>query len=175
MRPRLILLAALGKDRVIGKDNTLPWHLPEDLKRFKALTAGKAVAMGRKTFTSIVDRLGRPLPNRRSLVLTRDKRWAEDCKHRYTDPEVSSVRIFHDLGDLLACGETDIYVIGGAEIYAATIDLADELDITEIDIQVEGGDAFFPEIDPDVWVRSSGPDLTSDAEQLTYRFVTYRR
>ena len=175
MRPRLVLVAAVGHDRVIGKDNDLAWHLPEDLKRFKALTTGKAVAMGRKTFTSILDRLGKPLPNRRSLVLTRDKQWAADCKDRYTDSEVSSVRVFQALDDLLACGETDIYVIGGAEIYAATIDLADELDITEVDVRVEGGDAFFPKIDPAIWARSSGPDLISDAGQLTYRFVTYRR
>ncbi len=175
MRPRLILVAAVGRDRVIGKDNDLAWHLPEDLRRFKALTTGKAVAMGRKTFSSIEGRLGKPLPNRRSLVLTRDKRWAEDCKRRYTDQGVSSVQVFHDLDELLACGETDIYVIGGAEIYAATIDLADELDITEVDVQVKDGDAFFPEIDTRVWSRSSGPDLVSDAEQLTYRFVTYRR
>lgn len=162
--PRLVLLAAVAKRGVIGVNNTLPWHLPEDLKRFKEITTGKTVAMGRKTFDSIVARLGKPLPNRHSVVIT-----------RATVAMVpDTVTIVNKISDLLQVEAECIYVIGGAEIYRQTMDLADSLDITEVDLDVEG-DAFFPEISEVIWQREAGPTLRSEASGLAYRFVTYRR
>ena len=187
---RVILLAAVGHSNVIGVRNTLPWHLPEDLKRFKALTTGHAVAMGRKTFDSIVARLGKPLPNRRNVVLTRDAAWrapgssdsasssgsssapgAPDAPGSPTSPPVE---VLHSPTDLLRLDADPIFVIGGAEVYAMTIDHAHELDITEVDLAVEG-DAFFPAIDPAVWAKESGPWQMSELQSLRYRFVIYRR
>jgi dihydrofolate reductase len=184
---RVILLAAVGHGNVIGVRNTLPWHLPEDLKRFKALTTGHAVAMGRKTFDSIVARLGKPLPNRRNVVLTRDAAWrapgssgssssssAPGAPDAPGSPTPPPVEVLHSPTDLLGLDADPIFVIGGAEVYAMTIDHAHELDITEVDLAVEG-DAFFPAIDPAVWAKESGPWQMSELQSLRYRFVTYRR
>lgn len=165
---RLILLAAVGNNRVIGINNELPWHLPEDLKRFKALTTGHTVAMGRKTYDSIVDRLGKPLPNRQSVVLTRDPAWAPATEH------AASVRVVHTVDAMLALPDDPIYVIGGAEIYSLTLPMATELDITEVDLEVPG-DAFFPEINAAQWSRQAGENLTSESSAIKYRFVRYQR
>lgn len=164
----LILLAAVAQDRVIGIRNTLPWHLPEDLQRFKALTTGHRVLMGRKTYDSIVARLGKPLPNRRSIVLTRDSSWQPSV------PPGADVRVIHSVEALDRQEPDSIYVIGGAEVYAQTMSIATELDITEVELSVEG-DAFFPEIDPRVWLRDAGHDNRSEASGIAYRFVHYRR
>jgi dihydrofolate reductase len=162
--PRLVLLAAVANRGVIGVNNTLPWHLPEDLKRFKEITTGKTVAMGRKTFDSIVARLGKPLPNRHSVVITRAAAaMASD-----------TVTVVHSIADLLQLDTDSVYVIGGADIYRQTIELADTLDITEVDLEAEG-DAFFPEISEALWQRDAGPILRSEASGLNYRFVSYRR
>lgn len=168
---QLILLAAIAKRRVIGNNNTLPWHLPEDLKHFKALTTGHVVIMGRKTFESIVQRLGRPLPDRHSVVVTRNRSWVPAWPKTSAGDRVSVV---HDIDGLRALSEHPIFVIGGAEIYALTLPMADRLDITEIETDVEG-DAFFPEISPDVWHRQAGPQLHSASSDLQYRFVHYQR
>jgi dihydrofolate reductase len=168
--PRLVLLVAVAKRGVIGVNNTLPWHLPEDLKRFKEITTGKTVAMGRKTFDSIVARLGKPLPNRHSVVITRGTAVAVSGTASVPD----TVTIVSNIADLLQIETDCIYVIGGAEIYQQTINLADSLDITEVDLDVEG-DAFFPEISEAIWQRDAGPTLHSEASGLAYRFVTYRR
>lgn len=165
---RLILVAAVGNGRVIGINNELPWHLPEDLKRFKALTTGHTVAMGRKTYDSIIARLGKPLPNRQSVVLTRDQSWQPAPDH------ADAVRVVHTVDALLGLGDDPVYVIGGAEIYGLTLPIAAELDITEVDVDVRG-DAFFPEIDAGQWSRQAGPDLTSESSAINYRFVRYLR
>lgn len=162
-RPRLVLLAAVAKGRVIGIDNTLPWHLPEDLQRFKAITTGHAVVMGRKTFESIVARLGKPLPNRENIVITRDPRFCP-----------SGVRVIHSLDELSGMPHDKIFVIGGAQVYAAALADANEIDMTEIDLNTPG-DAFFPEIDDRLWVAQAGPWRQSEASGLAYRFVTFRR
>lgn len=163
--PRLVLLAAIAERGVIGVNNTLPWHLPEDLKRFKEITTGKTVAMGRKTFDSILARLGKPLPNRHSVVITRGSMQKFDQ---------GMVTVVHSISDLLRLEVDEIYVIGGAEIYQQTIDLAESLDITEVDLKIDG-DAFFPQIDEAIWRRSAGPTLRSEVSGLDYRFVSYRR
>ncbi len=168
--PRLVLVAAIAKRGVIGVNNTLPWHLPEDLKRFKEITTGKTVAMGRKTFDSIMARLGKPLPNRHSVVITRSV--FPDTVPGATSQ--SPVTVAHSISDLLQLDADCVYVIGGADIYRQTLELADSLDITEVDLEVEG-DAFFPEISAAIWQREAGPILRSEASGLSYRFVTYRR
>lgn len=134
---RLTLIAALGRNRVIGKDGTMPWHLPEDLNHFKALTMGHPMVMGRKTFDSI----GRPLPGRRSIVITRDREW-----------RVPGVEVAHSFDEALdLAGPADrVFVIGGGEVYAVALPFADHLELTEVDAEPEG-DTWFPEWDPAQW------------------------
>jgi len=134
---RVTLIAALGRNRVIGKDGTMPWHLPEDLKHFKALTMGHPMIMGRKTFDSI----GRPLPGRRSIVITRDRAW-----------RVPGVEVAHSFDEALdLAGPADrVFVIGGGEVYAVSLPFADRLELTEVDAEPEG-DTWFPEWDPAQW------------------------
>lgn len=130
----------MTKDRVIGKDGTLPWHLSEDLKLFKAHTSGNIVIMGRKTFDSI----GRPLPNRRNIVVS---------KSIQEDEKAAGVEYFPDLDHALAAaqeGDGRIFIIGGASIYHQMIERADRLYISLVDGDFEG-DTYFPEIKDDVW------------------------
>ena len=124
---KIAIIAAIGKNRVIGKDGKLPWHLSDDLKRFKRLTTGHTVLMGRKTWES----LGKPLPNRRNVVLT--------------STSISGVESYATADAALAAlkNEERVFVIGGAQVYAAFLDKADELFLTFVDQEVEG-DAFFP-------------------------------
>lgn len=134
------VIVAMTKDRVIGKDGTLPWHLSEDLKLFKAHTTGNIVIMGRKTFDSI----GRPLPNRRNIVVSKSIR---------EDEKAAGVEYFPDLDHALAAaqeGEGRIFIIGGASIYHQMIEKADRLYISLVDGDFEG-DTYFPEIKDDVW------------------------
>ncbi len=151
----IALVAAVADNGVIGKNNSLPWHIPEDFRHFKALTTGKHILMGRKTFES----LGKPLPNRVHLVITRQT--------NYRVPE--SVRLFSSIDDAFdAHPNTDIMVIGGGEIYAQTIDRADRLYITEIHETYEG-DVAFPTINPHMWQETEREDHGG------YSFVVYRR
>src|SRR3989338_10690206 len=137
----LSLIAAVAKNGVIGAKNDLPWYLPEDLRHFKMLTTGKTVLMGRKTFESILKRLGKPLPNRKNVVVTRDAQYvasAEVCLH-------------HTVEEALAHHQNEeIMVAGGGEIFKQTIARADRLYITEVHREVDG-DVYFPAIDPEVW------------------------
>jgi dihydrofolate reductase len=125
-----------------------------------------------------VARLGKPLPNRRNVVLTRDAAWrapgSSGSSSAPGSPTPQPVEVLHSPADLLGLDADPIFVIGGAEVYAMTIDHAHELDITEVDLAVEG-DAFFPAIDPAVWAKESGPWQISELQSLRYRFVTYRR
>ncbi|MBQ3319237.1 MAG: dihydrofolate reductase [Spirochaetia bacterium] len=134
------VIVAMTKSRVIGKDGKLPWHLSEDLKLFKAHTTGNIVIMGRKTFDSI----GRPLPNRRNIVVSKSIR---------ADEKVSGVEYFPDLEHAVSAaqeGEGRIFIIGGASIYHQMIERADRLYISLVDGEFEG-DTYFPEIKDDVW------------------------
>jgi len=172
---QIILLAAVAKNRVIGADNDLPWHLPEDLKRFKTLTTGHTLVMGRKTFDSIVRRLGKPLPNRHSLVLSRDGAWRPEPSVLAAGSSVGAqVSVVHSVDDIIAMAVPLLYVIGGAEIYQLMIDRATALEITEIDLEIPG-DAFFPNIDLKVWRCSTSELALSSASSLQYRFVRYDR
>ena len=163
MKASIAIIAAMASNRVIGKRGALPWRLPEDLKRFKELTTGHPVIMGRKTFESIVAVLGKTLPNRRSIVVTRSARYASPgC-------EVATSLA----GAILLVGEQQAFVIGGAEIYAQALPLADNMYLTEIDARFEG-DAWFPEFDRSEWIETARESRVS-AAQLAYSFVDYRR
>lgn len=134
---------AVAENLVIGKGDDLPWHLPEDLQNFKKLTMGKTVVMGRKTFESILKRLGKPLPGRKNVVITRqaDYRAAE------------GVLLFHSLEDAVkALAGQDLYIIGGAEIFKLALPLAEKIFITHVKGNFEG-DAFFPEVDWKQWKK----------------------
>jgi len=137
----IALVAAVSKNGVIGAKNDLPWYLPEDLKHFKMLTTGKTVLMGRKTFESIMNRLGKPLPNRKNVVVTRDQ--------NYVVPD--GVLVFNTVEDALnALKNEEVMVAGGGEIFKQTVARADTLYITEVDREVEG-DVYFPKINPARW------------------------
>jgi dihydrofolate reductase len=134
------LIVAMDKNRLIGRNGRLPWRLPDDMKWFREQTMAKPVVMGRKTFDSIPDRF-RPLPGRHSIVLTRQG-----------DYEVEGVTVVHTIEAALAAAGTvdEIVVIGGAELYAQLIPMADRLYLTLIDAEFEG-DAYFPGLDPAQW------------------------
>ncbi|MFZ2804200.1 MAG: dihydrofolate reductase [Patescibacteria group bacterium] len=154
----LTLIAAVSKNGCIGKDGTLPWRIPEDLKHFRQLTVGKVVIMGRKTWESIPEKF-RPLPDRTNVVVTRQAGYAvpEGVK---TYPSVIEALTWH-AGD-------NVVVIGGAEIYTQTIGNADRLEITEVD-QVVDGDAFFPAIETPPWQE------IAREQHNGFAFVTYER
>ena len=155
--PEIIGIAAVAVNGVIGSDNDIPWRIPADWQRFKALTMGNVLIMGRKTYDSI----GRPLPGRTTFVITRDRMWRGD-----------GVRAVPDLDDAfdqaMLLNPEAIFVAGGGEIYRAAWDRLTGLEITEVDQQPDG-DVRFPEIDPDEWIeieREPGDG---------YSFVSYRR
>lgn len=146
-------MVAVARNGVIGRDNDLPWRLPDDLKRFKAITLGKPVVMGRKTFESI----GRPLPGRENRVVSRQPGLG-----------VEGCRVFAKLQDALAGPEEEVMVIGGAQIYAEALPLAQRLFLTEVDAEVEG-DARFPDLDPAAW-REVGREEHAADERHAYAF-----
>jgi len=153
------LIAAVSKNNCIGKQGGLPWNIPEDLKHFKQHTVGKIVLMGRKTWESIPEKF-RPLPERLNIVISRQSDLAVP----------SGVETSLSIDDALRGHASDhIMVIGGAEIYRQTIDVADTLYLTEVDQTVEDGDAFFPEINRSVW-----KEVDRELHQ-GYAFVTYKR
>jgi len=159
--PLLSLIAAKARNRVIGRDNTLPWHLPEDLKHFKATTLGHPILMGRKTFESI----GRPLPGRTSIVITRNPDWQfPGCT------VVTGV----DAALQAAHGHDEVFVIGRSELYAQTLPRADRLYLTEIHADF-AGDAWFPELDPTDWQEVSRQQHADDGRGFGFDFVVYQR
>jgi len=166
---RTALIVAMARERVIGRDNGLPWHLSEDLRHFKALTMGKPMIMGRRTWESI----GRPLPGRTSIVLSTRTALALPA----------GVQQATTLGDALALaraiadrdGVDELMVIGGAAVYAAALPHAMRIHLTEIDLSVPG-DAFFPSLEPSAWRESAREEGVGAAEpRLRYRFLTLER
>ena len=160
--PEIIIIAAVAKNRVIGKDNQLLWNIPEDMAHFKALTQGHAVLMGRKTWESLPERF-RPLPGRRNIVITRQADYPAPGAVRAASLE-EGIAAAHDAEKL--------FIIGGAEIYAQAMMLADTLEITEVGLEPEG-DAWFPAIDPTRWTCCAGEAITSGAG-TDVRFQTFR-
>jgi dihydrofolate reductase len=168
-RPRISLLAAVARNGVIGRGNELPWHLPADLKRFKALTLGHPVIMGRKTWDSIFARLGKPLPGRTSIVVSRSALPAAAAVGALVSASLPDAIGAATLVD----GPDQVFVIGGAQIYALALPLADRLDLTEIHADV-AGDARFPAYDRNDFIevsRQPGPPEGG----LNYDFVVYDR
>ncbi|WP_066799273.1 dihydrofolate reductase [Sphingomonas soli] len=157
--PRIIFHLARADNGVIGRDGQLPWHLPADLKRFKAQTMGKPMVMGRKTFESFPS----PLPGRRHIVLTRDARWqAEGAEVAHTPQEA-----------LALAGDGDIAVIGGAEIFALFLPVADRIELTEVHGE-HTGDATVPPFGL-AWREVAREDFASEAGRPAYSFVTLER
>jgi len=160
---QLSLIAALDREFAIGKDNTLPWHLPADLKRFKALTLGKPLLMGRRTAES----LGRALPGRRNLVLTRSGRVPFDGMQAVASLD-DAVQLANDdhAGELC--------VIGGGEVFAMTLPIATRMHLTWVDTVVDGADAFFPRFDPVQWEVVAREMHAADAKHaFAFEFVDY--
>lgn len=153
------LIVATSKNGVIGNDNSLIWHLPADLKHFKNLTTGKTIIMGRKTYESI----GKALPNRRNIVITRQDDYdPDDCE------VVSSLE-----EALLLCGE-NCFIIGGGEIYKQSIDIADKIYLTLIDENFEG-DTYFPKITSEWFISSKIDRKSDDKNKYNYSFIEYER
>jgi dihydrofolate reductase len=161
--PVLSLVAALDRDYAIGKGNALPWHLPDDLKRFKALTLGKPVLMGRRTAES----LGRALPGRRNLVLTRQGA----VPFEGMEAVASLSQAFDAVADA-----KEVCVIGGGEVFAETLPLAERLHLTWVDTVVDGADAFFPRFDASAWHDVERIAHAADTKHaFAFEFVDYVR
>lgn len=159
---RRSIIVAMSLDRVIGRDNGLPWRLPEDLKRFKRLTLGHHLLVGRKTFESI----GRPLPGREMVVIT-----------RRDDYRPEGVRLAHSIDEALgiasAAGDDEAFIGGGAEIFRATLDLADRIYLTLVRATI-AGDTLFPEFDRESWTIIAQEDRDPDgANPHPLSFITY--
>ena len=167
---KLVAVVAMGQNRCIGIDNRMPWHIPEDLAHFKALTMGKTVLMGRKTFESILATLGRPLPGRPQMVLTRSAGWAPEVVG--ADPITRASSLADALEMARARGLDELMVIGGAEVYSQCMPQLDVIEATEIEAS-PAGDAFFPPLDPTQWVRTQGE--RGESKGLGYTFVRYER
>lgn len=161
------LIAALGQNRVIGVDNSMPWHLPADFKYFKATTLGKPIIMGRKTW----DSLGRPLPGRLNLVVTRQK-----------DLTLEGAEVFTSLADAIARAEewaqeqgvAEVMLIGGAQLYAQGLPEADRLYLTRVGLSPEG-DAWFPEFDEAEWKLVSNEEHAALDDKPAYGFEVWER
>jgi len=158
----ITIIAAIANDNALGKDNQLIWHLPNDLKRFKKVTSGHHVIMGRKTFES----LGRPLPNRVNIIITRNSDYtAEGCV------------VVHSLQEAVAAAKDDAnpFILGGAQIYKHALEVADVLDLTFVHHSFDA-DAFFPEINMNVWKEDSREDFKADEKnKFDYSFVKFVR
>ena len=159
----ITIIAAIGKNNELGKHNDLIWHLPADLKRFKKVTTGHTIIMGRNTFESI----GKPLPNRRSVIITRNKDYKQE-----------GCEVVHSLEDAINLVEDEqAFIIGGAQIYKESLEkgLADQLDITKVHQDFEA-DVFFPEIDQKIWQEFSKEDFEADDKnKFNFSFLQYRK
>lgn len=163
---KIALIVAASQNNVIGLDNQLPWHLPEDLQYFKAVTMGKPILMGRKTYDSI----GRPLPGRTNIVLTRDANWSAE-----------GVVVVNDLDSATAASEKacaaagvdELMIIGGEQIYRKFLPIADKIYLTKVEAVVEG-DAYFPAIDSDQW-QQVAEKIPEKVGNYSYRFVVLER
>lgn len=157
------LVVAKSDNNVIGHDNQLIWHLPNDLKHFKEITTGHPIIMGRKTFESI----GRPLPNRTNIIITRNKNYS-----------IENTKVAHSLNEAIEIAkkiDEDIFILGGGKIYEQALDLVDILEVTEVHGNFEG-DTYFPEIDLNVWKEISRIKHHKDEKnKFDYSFVRYER
>lgn len=160
----ITIIAAIGKNNELGKDNDLIWYLPADLKRFKKMTTGHTIIMGRNTFESI----GKPLPNRRSVIITRNTSYQQEGCDVVHSLE-AAIELIKD--------EEAAFIIGGAQIYKETIekDLANQLDITQVHQDFEA-DVYFPKIATDIWKEVSREDFSLDEKNKhDYSFLQFRK
>lgn len=165
---KLVHVVAIDNNRCIGKDNQLAWHIPDDLQHFKRLTLNGVIIMGRKTFES----LGRPLSKRTNIVITRNADYAAP----------SGVLTFGELKEAIAHGKTlaqnagqqQIFIIGGGELYRQSLPLADVLEITQVDLAIDG-DAFYPELGDDFVETWRSPDYVDETSGAHFRFGRYER
>ena len=160
---KISIIAAMSDNRVIGRDGGLPWHLPSDLKRFKFLTMGHAVIMGRKTFESV----GKALPGRRCIVITRQG-----------DYKADDILVAHSLGkalSLVAKTETEVFILGGESIYNLTLDIATHMYLTVVHATING-DTLFPKFDIDAWKITQDEKHEADKKNpYAYSFREYKR
>ena len=163
----ITIIAAAGQNNELGKDNDLIWHLPDDFKRFKALTTGHYIIMGRKTFESFP----KPLPNRTHIIITRDTTY---CPKISPDQE-QNIIVVHSLDQALlkTTGQQTVFIIGGGEIYSLSMEVADRIELTRVHDRFEA-DTFFPEIDTSRWQKTSEIHHDID-EQYLYRFTSETR
>lgn len=155
----IAIIAAVAENGVIGQNNKLPWHLPDDLKHFKNLTTGRVVIMGRKTYESIVHGLGGPLPNRKNIIISRQTNYKA----------APGVDVFYNLKEAVKANQSnDVFIIGGGEIYKEGVNYADTMYITHIH-KVYEGDAHFPKIDMSQWKK------VEEDEREGFSFATYKR
>ena len=156
------IVVAIGENNAIGKNNELLWYLPKDLRHFKTITKGHTVIMGRKTFESV----GKPLPNRRNIIITRN-----------TDLAIEGTEVVHTIEEALELCKQDeeVFIIGGAEIYKMAMQHTDKIYLTVVHEHFEA-DAFFPEIDHNLWLETaSEKHLPDDKNNLSFTFSTLER
>jgi dihydrofolate reductase len=159
----LTLIAATSTNNALGKDNQLVWHLPDDFKRFKALTSNHFIVLGRKTFESFP----KPLPNRTHVIITRNR--------NYEAPEGCIVVSSLEKAIEVCPKEEEVFIIGGGEIYKQSIDVADKIELTRVHTEVEA-DTFFPEIDPKKWkVVFEEQHLKDEKHAFDFTFITYQK
>jgi dihydrofolate reductase len=160
---KISLIVAMASNRVIGNNNVMPWHLSADLKKFKQITMGSPILMGRKTFESI----GRPLPGRTNIILSRNSEYRQDECLVFNDIEKAIKKACESSGE--------IFVIGGADLYEAMLPIADALYITIINREFQG-DAFFPDIDMNEWSEVEREDIYDDPDTaFTYSFLKFEK
>ena len=159
---KITLVAAIASNNVIGKENSLPWNIPEDLKRFKQMTSGHTILMGRKTFDSI----GRPLPNRQNIVMTKDENFEKEG--------IKVINDFDEALELIKESNEDIFVIGGSKIYELFEPVANSLAITRILKDFEG-DAFFPDINWDLWQIEKEENFFDEKSNIECKLIEYSK
>ena len=162
VKPRISLIVAMARNRVIGSNNQMPWHLPADFAYFKRITLGHPIVMGRKTFESI----GRILPGRRNIVVSRNRNF-----------QVDGAEVMHSVDEAISgCqGNEEVFVIGGADLYAAALPHADRLYITEVDVTPEG-ETLFPVVDKSSWLETARQRVEPDAKNsYAMEFVVLER
>ena len=159
---KITLVAAIASNNVIGKENSLPWNIPEDLKRFKQMTSGHTILLGRKTF----DYIGRPLPNRQNIVMTKDKNFEQEG--------IKVINDFDEALELIKESNEDVFVIGGSKIYELFEPVANSLAITRILKDFEG-DAFFPDINWDLWQIEKEEKFFDEKSNIECKLIEYSK
>lgn len=165
----ITIIAAAGENNSLGKDNDLVWHLPNDFKRFKELTSGNYILMGRKTFESFP----KPLPNRKHLIITRQKNYfvPDNC---YVFDSIDKAIEFASIPEIGLSKINDIWIIGGGEIYKQSMDIADKIELTRVHSSPEA-DTFFPEIGDEWFLTTKVSNSKDDKHEFDFTYLTYKR